>query len=43
MSIDIIDFDKPVPKHIAVIMHVNGRWEKKQGRVAILKGLDAGA
>ncbi len=43
MSIDIIDFDKPVPKHIAVIMDGNGRWAKKQGLVARLKGHEAGA
>jgi len=43
MSIDIIDFDKPVPKHVAVIMDGNGRWAKKQGLVARLKGHEAGA
>ena len=43
MSIDIIDFDKPIPKHVAVIMDGNGRWAKKQGFAAKLKGHEAGA
>ncbi len=43
MSIDIIDFDKPIPKHVAAIMDGNGRWAKKQGFVAKLKGHEAGA
>ncbi|RLD11243.1 MAG: isoprenyl transferase [Chlamydiae bacterium] len=43
MSIDIIKFDKSIPKHIAVIMDGNGRWAKKQGLVARLKGHEAGA
>jgi len=43
MSIDIIDFDKPIPKHVAVIMDGNGRWAKKQGLVARIKGHEAGA
>ncbi len=43
MSIDIIDFDKPVPKHVAVIMDGNGRWAKKHGFAARLKGHEAGA
>jgi len=43
MSIDIINFDKPVPKHISVIMDGNGRWAKKHGFAAKLKGHEAGA
>ncbi len=43
MGIEIIDFDKPVPTHVAAIMDGNGRWAKKQGFVAKLKGHEAGA
>ncbi len=45
MSINFknIDFHKPVPKHVAVIMDGNGRWAKKQGLIARLKGHEAGA
>ena len=43
MSFKNIDFDKPVPKHVAAIMDGNGRWAKKQGLIARLKGHEAGA
>ena len=43
MGIKNVNFDKPVPKHVAVIMDGNGRWAKKQGLIARLKGHEAGA
>jgi len=43
MNIEAIDFDKPIPRHIAVIMDGNGRWAKKHGFAARLKGHEAGA
>ncbi len=43
MGIDVIDFNKPVPKHVAAIMDGNGRWAKQHGFAAKLKGHEAGA
>ncbi len=43
MSISNIDFNKPVPEHVAVIMDGNGRWAKKHKLAARIKGHEAGA
>ena len=42
-SLDQIDRAKPIPRHIAIIMDGNGRWAKKQGLMARLKGHEAGS
>jgi undecaprenyl diphosphate synthase len=43
MSINEIDFGKPIPKHVAIIMDGNGRWAKKHKFAAKIKGHEAGA
>ena len=37
-----VDFDQPVPRHVAIIMDGNGRWAKEHGLSSRLKGHEAG-